>query len=145
MKRITAMGWALVLGCAAALPQTSPLHNFTPETVRTGAAIFARNCSPCHGEHMADPQGAFDLRTFPSSEHERFISSVTNGKNSMPPWGGFLKPEEIEALWAYVMAGENPSPAASTNLVTSKQLARVAGVVKDQTGAVMFAADVVSR
>jgi outer membrane receptor protein involved in Fe transport/mono/diheme cytochrome c family protein len=145
MKRITAMGWALVLGCAAASPQTSSLHNFTPETVRTGAAIFARNCSPCHGEHMADPQGAFDLRTFPSSEHERFINSVTNGKNSMPPWGGFLKPGEIEALWAYVMAGENPSPAASTNLVTSKQLARIAGVVKDQTGAVMAGAKVVLR
>jgi len=24
----------------------------------------------------------------------------------MPPWAGLLKPEEIEALWAYVVAGE---------------------------------------
>jgi hypothetical protein len=24
----------------------------------------------------------------------------------MPPWGGLLKPEEIEDLWAYVVAGE---------------------------------------
>jgi hypothetical protein len=24
----------------------------------------------------------------------------------MPPWGGLLQPEEIEALWAYVVAGE---------------------------------------
>jgi len=24
----------------------------------------------------------------------------------MPPWGGVLKPAEIEALWAYVVAGE---------------------------------------
>jgi mono/diheme cytochrome c family protein len=31
---------------------------------------------------------------------------VSRGKNSMPPWAGLLKPEEIEALWAYVMAGE---------------------------------------
>jgi mono/diheme cytochrome c family protein len=25
----------------------------------------------------------------------------------MPPWGDLLKPDEIEALWAYVTAGEN--------------------------------------
>ncbi len=55
---------------------------------------------------MADPQGAFDLRTFPHDQHSRFVSSVTNGKNSMPPWGGLLKPVEIEDLWAYVVAGE---------------------------------------
>jgi mono/diheme cytochrome c family protein len=55
---------------------------------------------------MADPEGAFDLRTFPHDQHSRFVNSVTNGKNSMPAWGGVLKQEEIEALWAYVVAGE---------------------------------------
>ena len=34
------------------------------------------------------------------------MNSVAKGKNSMPPWDGLLKPEEIEALWAYVVAGE---------------------------------------
>jgi mono/diheme cytochrome c family protein len=34
------------------------------------------------------------------------MTSVTKGKNQMPPWGGLFKPEEIEAIWAYVMAGE---------------------------------------
>jgi len=24
----------------------------------------------------------------------------------MPPWGDLLKPEEVDALWAYVVAGE---------------------------------------
>ena len=33
-------------------------------------------------------------------------TSVTRGKNQMPPWGGLSKPEEIEALWAYVVTGE---------------------------------------
>ena len=37
---------------------------------------------------------------------ERFVNSVTRGKNQMPPWGDFFKPEQLEALWAYVMAGE---------------------------------------
>ena len=29
------------------------------------------------------------------------FKSVTNGKNNMPPWGDVLKPNDIEALWAY--------------------------------------------
>lgn len=52
------------------------------------------------------PEGVFDLRKFPRDQHDRFINSVTKGKNSMPPWGGLFKPEEIESLWAYVVAGE---------------------------------------
>ena len=56
---------------------------------------------------MSDPQGAFDLRTFPSDQKSRFVNSVTNGKNSMPPWGGLFSTDDIEALWAYVMAGGN--------------------------------------
>lgn len=89
--------------------QTKPA-GFPPERIRQGAEIFARNCAPCHGAHMADPKGAFDLRTFPCGQHERFVHSVTKGKNSMPPWGDLLKPEQIEALWAYVMAGEKREP-----------------------------------
>jgi mono/diheme cytochrome c family protein len=81
-------------------------ESFSPEQIRLGAELFARNCSPCHGPHMQDPEGAFDLRTFPPGQHARFVNSVSNGKNSMPPWAGLLQPQEIEALWAYVMAGE---------------------------------------
>jgi mono/diheme cytochrome c family protein len=55
---------------------------------------------------MLDPQGAFDLRTFPKNDRNRFITSVTKGKNQMPPWGGLLSPAEIESLWAYVFIGE---------------------------------------
>jgi mono/diheme cytochrome c family protein len=81
-------------------------RSFAPEQIRLGAEIFARNCSPCHGPRMQEPEGAFDLRTFPPGEHTRFVNSVSHGKNQMPPWAGLLKPEEIEALWAYVVAGE---------------------------------------
>jgi mono/diheme cytochrome c family protein len=81
-------------------------ETFPPERVQAGAKIYAQNCAPCHGARMLDPQGAFDLRTFPRDEKARFLNSVTKGKNQMPPWGGLLQPEEIEALWAYVVAGE---------------------------------------
>jgi mono/diheme cytochrome c family protein len=94
---------AIALGCATAAAQggSSP-----PQQIARGAEIFARNCSPCHGPRMQDPESAFDLRTFPADEHDRFVRSVTNGKNQMPPWGDLLKSEEIEALWAYVTMGE---------------------------------------
>jgi hypothetical protein len=32
--------------------------------------------------------------------------ALVRGKNQMPPWGDFFKPDQLEALWAYVMAGE---------------------------------------
>jgi mono/diheme cytochrome c family protein len=73
--------------------------------VRLGAEIFERNCAPCHGPRMQDPESAFDLRKFPRDQHDRFVNSVTRGKNQMPPWGDMLKPDDIEALWAYVLTG----------------------------------------
>jgi mono/diheme cytochrome c family protein len=81
-------------------------QEFPQPQIEAGAKIFARNCSPCHGARMRDPEGAFDLRKFPHDAHDRFVTSVTHGRNQMPPWGDLLKPEEIEALWAYVVAGE---------------------------------------
>ncbi len=96
---------AAALACAPAAAQ-SPAQNFAAGQLKTGAEIYARNCSPCHGARMLDPQGASDLRKFPRGERERFVNSVTRGKNQMPPWGDLLKPEEVEALWAYVVAGE---------------------------------------
>ena len=89
------------LGLAAA--QETP---FPPEQIRRGAESYALNCSPCHGPRLYGEESAFDLRTLSPDQRERFINSVTNGKNQMPPWGGLLKPDEIEALWAYVRAGE---------------------------------------
>jgi mono/diheme cytochrome c family protein len=113
MKPLTSLGWALVFACATASAQTPKPQKFPAKQIRAGAEIFARNCSPCHGAHMADPEGAFDLRTFPHDQHSRFVNSVTNGKNSMPPWGGVFKPEDIEALWAYVVAGEKANATDS--------------------------------
>jgi mono/diheme cytochrome c family protein len=95
----------MVATALAAAPEPSA---FTPQQISAGASLFARNCSPCHGARMADPQGAFDLRNFPHDQHDRFVVSVTRGKNSMPPWGDLLKVDDVEALWAYVVAGERP-------------------------------------
>jgi mono/diheme cytochrome c family protein len=102
MKRIAAAGCALALFGVSAAAQ----EQFPPERIKQGAATYAQNCAPCHGPRMRDPDGAFDLRTFPHDQKDRFLTSVTKGKNSMPPFGGLFQPDEIEALWAYVVAGE---------------------------------------
>ena len=90
-----------VMLCGATAAQ-----DFTPQQIRKGADIYGQNCAPCHGPRMLDPSSAFDLRTFPADQKSRFVRSVTKGLNSMPPWGDILKPEDVEALWAYVRAGE---------------------------------------
>ena len=95
---------ALALTCAPAWAQES--QKFAPEQIHLGAELFARNCSPCHGARMQDPGSAFNLRKFPRDQRERFVNSVTRGKNQMPPWGDFFKPDQLEALWAYVIEGE---------------------------------------
>jgi mono/diheme cytochrome c family protein len=81
-------------------------QSFSKDQIATGAELYAVNCSPCHGARMQDPGAAFNLRKFPRDQRERFVNSVTRGKNQMPPWGDFFNPEQLEALWTYVTAGE---------------------------------------
>src|SRR4051794_7301729 len=96
------LGLAL-LGASAAAQDPQ----FAPEQVNRGGGLFARHCATCHGTRMRNPQWAIDLRTFPRDAHGRFVDAVANGKRNMPPWDDVLNPEEIEALWAYVVAGES--------------------------------------
>jgi mono/diheme cytochrome c family protein len=110
LRHDTAATWfrraTFICGALFLFGATASAEEFAPERIRTGAAIYSRNCSPCHGSRMQNPDSAFDLRKFPLDQHERFVSSVTRGKNQMPPWGDLLSAADVEALWAYVMAGE---------------------------------------
>ena len=99
---VAAAVW-LTLALTAA---TAAADDFRPEQIKAGAEIYAINCAPCHGARMLDPTGAFNLRNFPHDQRARFVNSVTRGKGQMPPWGDFFKPDQLEALWAYVVAGE---------------------------------------
>jgi mono/diheme cytochrome c family protein len=95
----TTLGLALLSASAGA-------QDFPPEQIKQGAALFARHCTTCHGNRMRNPQWGIDLRSFPRDARTRFVDSVSNGKRNMPPWDDVLDPTEIEALWAYVVAGE---------------------------------------
>ena len=103
MKRAIVLALAFASGLVAA--QSPVGEQFPPGKIEKGAETFAVFCSPCHGERMSNPE-FFNLKTFPPDQRSRFINSVTNGKNAMPPWRGQLNPEDIEALWSYVVAGE---------------------------------------
>ncbi len=100
LKKLILIGPLLAFAHAA-----SAQDAFKSEQVKSGSEIYARHCAACHGPRMADPEGAFDLRKFPRDQRERFVASVAKGKNAMPPWGDLLKPDDIEALWAYVATG----------------------------------------
>jgi mono/diheme cytochrome c family protein len=102
--RLVAVGAAVAVLVSGAAGRAE--ESFTPQQVDLGRALYARNCSPCHGPRMHDPESAFDLRKFPHDERARFVTSVTRGKNQMPPWGDLLTAEEVTALWAYVTSGE---------------------------------------
>jgi mono/diheme cytochrome c family protein len=95
-----------IAGILMAVASSAYAQDFPPEQIKLGADMYARHCSPCHGIRMKNPEGAFDLMTFPKDQDGRFRHSVAKGKNSMPPWESLLKPEDIDALWAYVVAGE---------------------------------------
>jgi mono/diheme cytochrome c family protein len=105
MNVLTTAILGLALLCASAAAQAEP-GQFPPDQIKQGAALFTRHCATCHGTRMRNPQWAIDLRTFPRDAHNRFVDSVTNGKRNMPPWDDVLQPADIEALWAYVVAGE---------------------------------------
>ncbi len=106
----TAIALSLLFVCVVGMAQSPGGKPFPPEQIKRGAALYASNCESCRGVRMIGPPWATDLATFPRDRPDRFVDSVTNGRNAMPPWGDVLKPDEIQALWAYLVAGEPKEP-----------------------------------
>jgi mono/diheme cytochrome c family protein len=52
------------------------------------------------------PWRGIQPKEIPPDQRERFVNAVMRGKNQMPPRGDFFKPDQLQALWAYVVAGE---------------------------------------
>jgi len=94
-------GLALAAACAGVGAQPFPA-----EQIKKGAELYETHCQTCHGPRLANPPWAADLRQFPREDRARFIDTVTYGRRGMPPWEDVLKPDDIGALWAYVVAGD---------------------------------------
>lgn len=110
MKRAPRLALALPLAAACA---TAPAQDGAADA-DAGRRIYVMSCQRCHGLNLATNGIGFDLRKFPPHDKERFVRSVTNGLRAMPAWGGTLKPEQIDLLWAYVGSVNGWTQAASS-------------------------------
>jgi mono/diheme cytochrome c family protein len=97
-----AFGLALALVLIESVRQTSA----DEIAIAKGERIYENYCATCHGEQLKNNSAglSFDLRRLRSDDHSRFVNSVKNGKNKMPPWNGVLDEAQIEQLWSYIQA-----------------------------------------
>ena len=65
-------------------------------------------CGTCHTLQNAGSVGEIGPNLdMLKPQIPQIISAVTNGIGVMPPWGGILTPEEIEAVAYYVFTSTN--------------------------------------
>lgn len=98
-----AAAFVAALAAAAFAPPPAAANTATAaEQAAQGRRIYTSNCARCHGLNMVTTGAAYDLRTFPADQKDRFVRSIVHGVRAMPAWGDKFKPEELDALWAYV-------------------------------------------
>jgi mono/diheme cytochrome c family protein len=97
----------------------------SPQQVARGEALFAENCTTCHGP-AGDGSGLpgaanFTDETFMSGKTpQEFFTSITNGVvgSAMPAWGAKFSEDQIWALvdfvgtFAYEYGGAAPAPTS---------------------------------
>ncbi len=108
MRRSVLHG-AGVLGLAASVAYAVP----DPAQVELGGQLYFQMCRQCHGpELQSSGAGSFDLRQFPPDDPRRFQESVMHGKNDgMPAHDDILTNEDVDALFAYVVATQQARQA----------------------------------
>lgn len=97
-----------------------------PSQVAAGKAVFATTCASCH---QADGGGLIgpnltDNSWIHGGTPMEIHATITNGvlAKGMPPWGTLLKPEQINALTAFVrsLQGTTPkTPKAAEGVLTN--------------------------
>jgi cytochrome c55X len=96
LKRLISV---LALGAGTAFAQAQVAE----AEAEAGRKVYTSYCARCHGINLVTSSGAyFDLRTFPRDDKERFLRSLKEGKRAMPAWEGIVKPQEMDAIWAYI-------------------------------------------
>lgn len=88
---------------APATPAAAAPAPITMEAVEKGREQYHRTCAQCHGRNMVNSgTTVYDLRKFPTDQHERFVNSVMLGKGNMPSFKGAIDDAALQVLWAYV-------------------------------------------
>jgi len=95
------------LEATAAIPPPPPLRA-SEATVARGAQLFADTCAVCHGRSAIG--GVKDLRHMTADTHRQFNDIVLRGiyvDKGMANFSDILKPEDAEAIHAYLIARAN--------------------------------------
>jgi mono/diheme cytochrome c family protein len=113
MKPYTRVAVALALFAAPVAADEAAEKEFT-----LGVKTYKDFCAHCHGPNMVNPgTNSYDLRKWPQDRKEDFVTAVVSGKGDMPAWGDILRPDEVEALWRYVVTrgGKEPFPEPASD------------------------------
>jgi glucose dehydrogenase/mono/diheme cytochrome c family protein len=107
---------AFKLGATKPIPMSTPRDQTVPTPpaltasageIAQGKSVYNRYCMACHGFAAASSLIVPDLRYMSAERHEAFEDIVVRGifqGNGMPPFEGYLKPEEIAPLYGYIVA-----------------------------------------
>jgi quinohemoprotein ethanol dehydrogenase len=85
-------------------------------TVARGAVLYAQTCQVCHGQQAIG--GVKDLRGLTREAHARFNDVVLGGlykEKGMASFADILKPDEAEAIHAYLIARANEDWGAKSD------------------------------
>ena len=106
MKRTLSIGSLAVAVFTLSAASSQVLAAVDAGAAKEGQSLYGNFCAGCHGPGLRNTSGGvtFDLRRLKPDEHDRFVNSVLNGKNQMPPWKGVLEMNQIDDIWAYVRA-----------------------------------------
>jgi quinohemoprotein ethanol dehydrogenase len=78
----------------------------SPETLETGATLFAQWCAVCHGIGVAGGGATPDLRYSHPATFDKYRDIVLDGKYQavgMPSFRKWLTSEDVDAIRAYVL------------------------------------------
>jgi quinohemoprotein ethanol dehydrogenase len=95
------------LQAAPPIPDPPPLRA-TEEVVRRGAELFGATYAQCHGQLAVG--GVKDLRHMTRDTHAQFNDIVLKGTRvdkGMASFASLLKPEDVDAIHAYVISRAN--------------------------------------
>ena len=106
LNQVAAPGAGHGVEHAGAAPETgnqSPSPNGAGGSATAGEAIFASNCSTCHGAAGTGGNGGPNLKAIPSAKNlQTVIGQVTNGGAGMPAFKGQLSQQQIQDVAAFV-------------------------------------------
>src|SRR5215831_12950552 len=87
------MLWLMPAVCAQEAPPDKA-------KIAAGETVYNTYCAVCHGDNLVSTGQFPNLRRLTAKDHEKFETTVRNGRNQMPPWKGVVSDAQIEQAWS---------------------------------------------